>query len=779
MRVRLKTVAPKNKKKKKKKQPPIEATMEKMDSYKQFHLDPFNDAADASNLRLEWEEWHRACELVLELSNIDSQHQKLLFMLARGGRGLQRIYYNLAPVAGEIQSGPVKIPLAPKEIPEYDNAIKRLNAFFIGKRNVVELEVFRSLRQSAGESFNRYILKLRTQAARCDFRDRVENELLQQITVGASDERVGDKGLESIMNLDELVNYAVNQEVLQKQKEKSYPFRPEAGVVASVKQDWITKSEPKSSNRGQPFAREKNDIITFVLEPNATVVVRGNTIGIQESVSREIVLATSVAVASTLPESAEEDDMHQRSPVPRKIAYLRIPAAMENKVNRKIQHMFDTDIIEPVHGPAEWISPMVGTDDIRLCINMRYPNQAIHREHYSLPLIDTLLNKLKGAVIFSRLVITSAFHHVELHPDSRGITTFMTSKGLMRFKRLMFGINCAPEIFQCIMCEMLVGIDGVVVYIDDIVVWGKTQKKHNDRLEKVLAVLKENRALLNQEKCLIGVAELEILGFKISGNGICLTDGKIEAIRNFRMPETKEEVRSFLGGDVESFGEEQRRAFDDLRTELTNTVRRLGFFDPKDETELYVDAPSVGLGAVLTQRDSSKPPRIISFASKGLTKTERVYPQTQREALAVVWAVEKFYPYLFGIRFTVFTDHKTLEYIFGGKHQEGKRACSRVEAWALRLQPFDFCVKLCPQTDTPFDEASEHYVCGVGEGPLAITLHEIKQETNRDEVLKDWSLNSYRERTDNQNETKSDSQDDQQEPTEDSTTTSTNKGIRC
>ncbi|XP_058828319.1 uncharacterized protein LOC131688170 [Topomyia yanbarensis] len=229
-----------------------------MDSYKQFHLDPFNDAADASNLRLEWEEWHRACELVLELSNIDSQHQKLLFMLARGGRGLQRIYYNLAPVAGEIQPGPVKIPLAPKEIPEYDNAIKRLNAFFIGKRNErVELEVFRSLRQSAGESFNRYILKLRTQAARCDFRDRVENELLQQITVGASDERVRDKGLESIMNLDELVNYAVNREVLQKQKEKSYPFRPEAGVVASVKQDWITKSEPKSSNRGQPFAREK------------------------------------------------------------------------------------------------------------------------------------------------------------------------------------------------------------------------------------------------------------------------------------------------------------------------------------------------------------------------------------------------------------------------------------------------------------------------------------------------------------------------------------------
>lgn len=465
------------------------------------------------------------------------------------------------------------------------------------------------------------------------------------------------------------------------------------------------------------------------------------------------------------------------SVVPRKIAYLRIPAAMEDKVNQKIQQMLDTDVIEPVIGPAEWISPMVvvpkGTNDIRLCINMRYPNQAIKREHYPLPLIDTLLNKLKGAMRFSKLDITSAFHHVELHPESRGVTTFMTNRGLMRFKRLTFGINSAPEIFQRIMCEMLAGIDGVVVYIDDVVVWGKTREEHDERLAKVLAALESNRALLNKDKCLIGVSELEILGFKVSGAGISPADDKIAAIRSFRMPETKEEVRSFLGlinfvgqfiphlstrtealrkfirGEAEVFGEKQREAFDDLRNELSNTVHRLGFFDPKDKTELYVDASPVGLGAVLTQRDSLNMPRIISFASKGLTKTERVYPQTQREALAVVWAVEKFYPYLFGIRFTVFTDHKTLEYIFEGKHQEGKRACSRAEAWALRLQPYDFCVKyipgtdnisdifsrLCPQSETPFDEASEHYVCGIGEGPSAITLEEIRKGTEGDAVL--------------------------------------------
>lgn len=464
---------------------------------------------------------------------------------------------------------------------------------------------------------------------------------------------------------------------------------------------------------------------------------------------------------------------------PRKVAYLRIPAAMEEKVDLRIQQMLQNDVIEPAVGPPEWISPMVvvpkGKDDIRLCINMKYPNQAIQREHYPLPMIDTLLNKLRGSTYFSKLDITSAFHHIELHPESRGITTFMTSRGLMRYKRLMFGINCAPEIFQRVMCEMLAGIEGVIVYIDDVVVAGETKEQHDRRLEEVLSVLRKNNAMLNEEKCLIGVKELEILGYKVSAAGISPTDDKISAIRDFRKPETKEETRSFLGlinfvgqfipdlstrteplrqymrGETAAFGEDQEKAFNDLRNELSNTVRRLGFFDPKHETDLYVDASPVGLGAVLTQRDRLGTPRIISFASKGLTKAERVYPQTQREALAVVWAVEKFYPYLFGTSFTIYTDHKTLEYIYGGKHRDGKRACTRAEGWALRLQPYNFRIqhipgstnisdvlsRLCPysESDVPFDEESEHYLCALDDGLSAIALDEIESETRSDETL--------------------------------------------
>ncbi|XP_039446685.1 uncharacterized protein K02A2.6-like [Culex pipiens pallens] len=323
------------------------------------------------------------------------------------------------------------------------------------------------------------------------------------------------------------------------------------------------------------------------------------------------------------------------------------------------------------------------------------------------------------------------------------------------------------------MTEMLAGIEGVIIYIDDIVVAGRTLQEHDERLREVLAVLERNNTMLNRGKCIIRVQELEILGFKVSAHGISPSAEKVQAIKNFRKPETKEEVRSFLGlmnfvghfiphlstrseplrkylrGEIATFGLEQAQAFDDLRNELSNHVRKLGFFDPRETTELYVDASPVGLGAVLVQRDSNNTPRIVSFASKGLTVSERVYPQTQREALAVVWAVEKFFFYLFGLHFTLYTDHKTLEYIYGGKHQIGKRACSRAEGWALRLQPYDFGVEYLPGTDNisdplsrlvnqedpAFDDNAEHYLLAVGEGPAAITFNEIRRETSNDDNL--------------------------------------------
>ncbi|KXJ75154.1 hypothetical protein RP20_CCG000446 [Aedes albopictus] len=223
---------------------------------KDWPLQSFNETVDTSDLRREWEEWHRSFELILEMKRIESQHEKLVLLLARGGRGLQRIFYNLRPVPEEVYPEPVPIPLVPKEIPEYDNAVLRLSKFFIGKRNVrIELELFRTLKQAESEPFNRFLLRLRTQAARCEFQDREEIEILQQVTMGAFDERVRDKGLEGTLNLDEVTNYAINREMLlkQKEKEKAKALKEESAVVAAVRQERNVRTAFRGKNRARPY----------------------------------------------------------------------------------------------------------------------------------------------------------------------------------------------------------------------------------------------------------------------------------------------------------------------------------------------------------------------------------------------------------------------------------------------------------------------------------------------------------------------------------------------
>lgn len=164
------------------------------------------------------------------------------------------------------------------------------------------------------------------------------------------------------------------------------------------------------------------------------------------------------------------------------------------------------------------------------------------------------------------------------------------------------------------MSNMLMGIEGMIVYIDDIVVTGRTLEEHDSRLAEVLVVMKENNSMLNHEKCVYRVKSLEILGFKVDASGISPSDEKVEAIKNFRQPATVKEARSFLGlvnfvghfipylstkteplrrfirGEVDGYDEDQRRAFDDLRGALSAGVNKLGFYDPGDLTEIYVDA---------------------------------------------------------------------------------------------------------------------------------------------------------------------------------------------
>lgn len=398
-----------------------------------------------------------------------------------------------------------------------------------------------------------------------------------------------------------------------------------------------------------------------------------------------------------------------------------IPLALEEGVRAKIREMLLMGIIEEAKQPT-WISAMhvvpKGVSGFRIVIDYRDLNKTIPKDPFPMPHPDRILNKIGEATVFTKLDLSSAYHHIELHPESRKLTGFMTEMGVMQFTRLPFGISCAPELFQRIMESLFRNLDGVAVFLDDILIYAETIGELRSRTQRVIEIIRDNNLTLNQEKCEFEKNSIEFLGFKIDGRGIEPSDDKIKAVTSFVAPKNKKDLRSFLGmvqflspfikglstltaplrellaKDVKCRWEsEQEKAFESIKRIVANDIRKRGIFDPKLQTELITDASPVGLGSVLMQTGGNGDKRLIACASKSLTETEQKYSQTQREALAAVWGVEKFSYYLLGKDFTLVTDHEALKFIFG-KEARAKpgRVMSRAEGWALRLAPYSFKV---------------------------------------------------------------------------------------
>ena len=453
----------------------------------------------------------------------------------------------------------------------------------------------------------------------------------------------------------------------------------------------------------------------------------------------------------------------------------RLPFHVRKDVEKKLNELQDLDIIEDVEGPTPWVSPLVAvpksSGDVRVCVDMRRANEAVIRERHPIPTLEETLEALNGAAVFSKLDLRWGYHQVELHPESRVLTTFATHKGLKRYKRLIFGLSSAPEMYQYVIQQTLQGIPGVRNISDDIIVFGSDQDSHDRNLERTLERLESKGLTLNREKCIFSVPELVFFGFKISADGIAPDDKKVEAVRNARTPQNAAEVRSFLGlvnycarfipnfatlaeplrmltrGDTEwVWGKAQQDAFSRLQVILTSDCV-VAHYDQAAETELKVDASPVGLGAILLQRrgDCAHP---VAYASRTLTDVERRYSQTEKEALAVVWACERFHIYLYGKPFTLYTDHKPLEVIYNPK----SKPPPRIERWALRLQPYTFNVvhmagktnpadvlSRLPLENQPFRERNiaEEYInyVTVNAVPKALTLEQIANATEADPIL--------------------------------------------
>ena len=252
--------------------------------------------------------------------------------------------------------------------------------------------------------------------------------------------------------------------------------------------------------------------------------------------------------------------------------------------------------------------------EVRICVDMRRVNTAVIRERYPIPTMEDILHDLTCASVFSKLDLRWGYHQIELDEQSRQYTTFATHTGLYRYKRLMFGISAAPEIYQHVIQQTLHGCPGVRNISDDIIIFGKTQQEHDCNLTNVLARLQERGLTVNADKCKFNVSEVTFFGYTIYADGIRPTDETITAIKNTRKPSNASEVRSFLGlvnycsrfipnfstvaaplqqltrkGAPFTWTKLQQQAFESLQETLTSSSV-MAHFDHSAPTQLRVDA---------------------------------------------------------------------------------------------------------------------------------------------------------------------------------------------
>ncbi|UYV77326.1 K02A2.6-like [Cordylochernes scorpioides] len=394
----------------------------------------------------------------------------------------------------------------------------------------------------------------------------------------------------------------------------------------------------------------------------------------------------------------------------------RVPIPLMEKLKTRLEELEKAGIITQVNVATEWCAPTViagkPNGDIRLCVDLSRLNEHVQREVHPMPVVEHMLGQLGEARFFSKLDANSGFHQIPLSQDCQHLTTFITPFGRYKYCRMSFGISLAPEYFQRVMSIILQGMDGVMCYLDDILIFASDSKTHDRFLRLVLRKLKEAKVTLNKAKCVFGVPRINFLGHILDEDGIRPDPAKIEAVAKMPAPTDVHGVRRFLGmvnhlgRFVENLSEivaplnqllvkgqdfvwdcSQERAFRKLK-ELLTTQPILAAYDVRKPTMVSSDASSYGLGAVLKQEGKNGIWRPVAYSSRTMTPTEKRYAQIEKEALAITWACERFQDFLLGKRFRIETDHKPLIPLFSTK--ELSSLTPRLQRFRMRMMRFGF-----------------------------------------------------------------------------------------
>lgn len=405
-----------------------------------------------------------------------------------------------------------------------------------------------------------------------------------------------------------------------------------------------------------------------------------------------------------------------------KLPWRVSPAASE--ASKEItDEMCRYGLLEPAE-QSNWSSPTVlvkkPDNTFRMCQDFRALNAVTKKDRFPLPRIEVLLDALNGATIFGVIDLTSGFWQIGLSKASREKTAFVTPHGAFQYTRMSMGICNGPATFQKCMARTLKHLlfKCCLVYIDDILVFARSEEEFPEAVNKVLTALSDNGLKIKPQKTELGLREVLYLGHRVSAEGKKSDPKKIEAVLAIKPPKDVKDLYVFLGMAqyfrkfIEHFAciaaplysllkkdtpfiwsDTAMNAFNTLKRALT-TAPVIAHPDNSKEYILATDACQSGLGAVLKQLDENQCERVIAYASRTLTPVEKRYSATDLELLAVKFGVEEFRPYISDSPFKLVTDHKSL---LGTKWlNEKKDPTGRRTRWLQTIHEYNFTYEYKP-----------------------------------------------------------------------------------
>ena len=458
---------------------------------------------------------------------------------------------------------------------------------------------------------------------------------------------------------------------------------------------------------------------------------------------------------------------------PKRCGVRPLNPAMREVLKTHIDELKSNDLIQPSN--SEYACPVVMVKkkdgSLRFCCDFRRLNDVTRCDSYPLPRISEVISTLEGAKVFSTLDLKSGYHQILMNPEDRHKTAFATQFGLYEWKAMPMGLKNAPATFERLMDLIMTGLNwkNVLIYLDDILIFGKDFDEHYDNLREVLDRLRRAKLKLSPKKCHLLKSTVTYLGHVINNGEIRPDPEKTNLIATYPVPKNIKEVRSFVSlasyyrKFVRNFAQiakpltcllekgkefhwtlECQHAFDNLRSNLEETTK-LTLPNFKKTFRLACDASGVALGAVLSQLDDEGKERPIAFASRILSKTERKWGITEREAFAIVWAVNYFRSYLLGNKFDLFTDHRPLTFL-----RTLKNPSPKIARWLLQLEEYEYNINFkegksnanadamsrLPMYDEE-EEVNTVQAIDIIELSSSLNLDEIREAQGEDEMLQE------------------------------------------